>query len=25
VFDLLLNLASSKSLPPTGENPYGLN
>ena len=25
VFDLLLNLVSSKSLPPTGENPYGLN
>jgi AcrR family transcriptional regulator len=25
VFDLLLNLASSKSLPPAGENPYGLN
>ena len=25
VFDLLLNLVSSKSLPPSGENPYGLN
>jgi TetR/AcrR family transcriptional regulator, transcriptional repressor of aconitase len=25
VFDLLMNLVSSKSLPPTGENPYGLN
>ncbi len=25
VFDLLLNLVSAKSLPPTGESPYGLN